>query len=99
MTEREDLAKQVGDQCMAVAHMAKAIAGVYKDYHSVIGSMESGSKISLPLEMIGQRTAYLMEVLGDVLNNMDAVTEDDEWMAPIFKRAQERWPPENLTNP
>ena len=33
-----------------------------------------------------------MEWLGDELNAMDAATEDDGWLDPIFEAAQKRWP-------
>ncbi len=32
----------------------------------------------------------LINALGDILNGMDAVTEDDAWLDPIFKAVRER---------
>lgn len=80
--------KQVAEQCRAVAHMARAIAGVHDDYKQMF---EAGGLDSI-MEIVGQRSAYLLEMLGDTLNGMDAVTEDDDWIGPVIRRAQELWP-------
>lgn len=86
------LSEQVGAQCNAVAAMAVSISQVHADYAALF---HSGHGEAL-LEQVGKRTAELMELLGDILNNMDAVTDDDKWMEPIFDKAQLLWPKELL---
>lgn len=50
-------------------------------------------KMDQLLDIVGQRTAHVMNVLGDILNDMDAVDDDaDGWMEPIFAEAQRLWP-------
>lgn len=83
-----DMAKQVSEQCKAVACMAASIARVYQDYAVMF---QAGYGPAL-LEPVGKRTAELMELLGDILNGMDAVIDEDEWMDPVFQRAQALWP-------
>ncbi|KTS02521.1 hypothetical protein SB2_25575 [Methylobacterium radiotolerans] len=84
----EDLSKQVADQCRVVAHLASVLATVHRDYASLI---ERGG---LPdsLDRIGQRTADLMERLGEALNGMDATSKDDGWTYPVFREAQRLFP-------
>lgn len=84
----DDKRKQVAAQCKVVAHLATAIAGVYRDYEKMF---EAGIAESL-IEPVGKRTAALMEKFGDILNGMDAVTEDDDWTAPVFEKAHQLWP-------
>lgn len=83
-----DKRKQVADQCRVVAHLATALAQVNSDYAKMF---DEGQASDL-LEMVGKRTARHMELLGDILNGMDAVTEDDSWIDSIFERAHELWP-------
>lgn len=80
--------EQVAKQCQAVAHMAKTLASVNTDYAALL---RAGAP--LPLEIVGARTAYLMEVLGDILNDMDAVDEEEDgWIDPVIAEAQRLWP-------
>lgn len=79
--------KQVADQCRAVAHMAKVIAQVHADYAKMF---DAGCADAIH-EIVGRRTAEFLEELGDMLNGMDAVTEEDEWVNPIIREAQRRW--------
>lgn len=79
---------QVIAQCDAVAHMATVIADLHRDRREIL---ETGRADSL-IDITGRRTADLMEVLGNFLNGMDAVTEDDAWLSPIFAEAQRLWP-------
>jgi hypothetical protein len=79
---------QVAAQCRVVAALCERLGGVSKDYAMLIGS---GALRDL-LDMIGERTAAQMELLGDELNGMDAVGEEDEWMTPIFEEARRLWP-------
>lgn len=81
--------EQVIRQCEAVAHMAKAVAGVYGDYVTMFRDGHAGTLIDL----VGERTAHLMEALGDILNGMDAVDEtEDAWLDPVFIEARRLWP-------
>lgn len=80
--------KQVADQCRAVRHMAEALAKLHDDYAIMF---DSGAAENL-VDQVGKRTAGLMETLGDILNGMDAVTEEDDWITPIMHEAQRRWP-------
>jgi len=86
MTTKQE---QVAAQCKVVAALCERLAGVSKDYAALI---EAGSLTDL-LDMIGERTAAQMEMLGDELNGMDAVSADeDDWMTPIFEESQRLWP-------
>lgn len=87
MATLDEKRAQVIAQCKAVAHMATAIAQVHADKAQLL---EAGA--DLPLEVIGPDTAAYMEALGDILNGMDAVVEEDAWTDPIFEKAHELWP-------
>lgn len=84
VTKRE----QVGAQCNAIVMQAEALAGVYRDYAALFHG-GAGEEI---LDIVGKRTAELMELLGDVLNGMDAVTDEDAVLEPIFERAHIMFP-------
>ena len=76
-------AQQVAAQCRVVAHLARAIATVYAD-KAVLFEAEG----ALSILAMNDATSYdLMQTLGDLLNGMDAVTDEDEWVAPIFAAA------------
>lgn len=82
--------KQIARQCKVVAHLATTLAAIHRDYEKIF---EDGGKGPEHIaDIVGSRTAHLMETLGDILSGMDAVTEDDEWTDPIFREAQKRWP-------
>jgi hypothetical protein len=87
----DEKSKQVALQCRAVAHLAKALTEVYTDYETMFasGNYPAGDAF---VEHIGSRTAALMETLGDILNGMDAVEDEDAWMEPVFKKAHDLWP-------
>lgn len=72
--------QQVADQCKVVAHLAGALAKVHLDYEKLIREKAFDGLV----EQIGVRTSSIMEELGDILNGMDAVSEEDEWTHPIF---------------
>jgi len=80
--------KQVSDQCRAVAHLATSLAQIYSDY----AAMFAGDQMKGMEELVGKRTARQMDTLGDILNGMDAVDED-EWLTPIYEKAHALWPP------
>jgi hypothetical protein len=87
--ETDEKRRQVADQYRVVAHLASALMDVHKQIEP---SIRDGISDDL-LDLRGKRSAHLMEVLGDILNGMDAVdNSEDGWTAPIFKRAQELWP-------
>jgi len=79
-------AKLAHDQCRAVAHLANSFAEVYAARAAIVAH---DAKLS---DLIGDASASAMEWLGDELNAMDAATEDDGWLDPIFEAAQKRWP-------
>lgn len=83
--------KQIADQCRVVAHLADALAGIHRDYEWMYSEPVSGGATDIA-ELVGERTARLMETLGDILNGMDAVTDDDDWTHPIFAEAHRLWP-------
>ena len=79
-------AKLAHDQCRAVAHLANSFAEVYAARAAIVAH---DAELS---DLIGDASASAMEWLGDELNAMDAATEDDGWLDPIFEAAQKRWP-------
>lgn len=85
-----DKRQQVADQCRVVAHLAKAISDVHSDFARTFSSDQG--RLDEIVDAVGQRTALLMETLGDILNGMDAVEDEDEWTGPVFERAHEMWP-------
>lgn len=82
---------QVVNQCRAVAHMATALASISSDYAGLFITAAHDNII----EQVGKRTAEQMEILGNILNGIDAVdSKADEWMTPIFESAHRFWPGE-----
>lgn len=84
--------KQVAQQCRAVAHMAGAIARVYSDYERLFANDQLDDALDSLVEIKGEDSAELMQILGDILNGMDAATDEDEWMTPVFEAANSMWP-------
>lgn len=79
-------AKLAHDQCRAVVSLASSVAEVYAARAAIV---EHDNSLA---DLIGYASAAAMEWLGDEMNAMDAATEEDEWIDPIFDAAQERWP-------
>ena len=79
-------AKLAHDQCRAVVQLANSFAEIYAARAAIVAH---DAKLS---DLIGDASASAMEWLGDELNAMDAATEDDGWLDPIFEAAQKRWP-------
>ena len=80
--------EQVAAQCRVVAALALAISDIHADLARIHEAKEP-----LATELIesrGARSAELMEILGDILNGMDA-NAPDYWMAPVFERAHQLW--------
>jgi hypothetical protein len=84
-----DRRRQVIDQCKAAAHMARTIADVYESHAKLLEQPEISGIVS---DARGPPSARAMETLGDLANAMDIVTEEDDWTAPIFERAQVIFP-------
>lgn len=86
-----DLNTQVALQCKAVVHMCEALAEVYRMKQR---RHEEGGKAADDLaDLTGRWSAETMETLGDILNGMDAVDEDEDgWIDPVIREAQRRWP-------
>ena len=86
--------KQVADQCRVVVHLANALANVHADKATMINAGAYDKEGVL--NFVGKSTAHLMEVLGDILNGMDAVDKkEDSWVDSIFKEAHRLWPTAN----
>jgi hypothetical protein len=90
MSEEIDIKrKQVADQCRAVAHLATALAQVSEDWAKMLAAPSGADEL---LDMVGDRSAGHMETLGDILNGMDAIDDDDGWIDPIFEKSHEMFP-------
>jgi hypothetical protein len=88
----DDKQKQVMMQCRVVAHLAEALRQVHDDYGRMFECAKPGDTALGLLDQVGQRTARWMETLGDMLNGIDAVEEEDAWVDPIFEEAHRLWP-------
>lgn len=88
--------RQVADQCRVVAHLAKAIWEVYSDKARLFASESKGPDDIV--DLVGKWSAGHMEKLGDILNGMDAVEEEDDWTGPIFEKAHRLFPQETAND-
>lgn len=84
----DELRNQVVAQCKVVEGLAHSLAVVHSDKAV---SFAQGLWPDI-LEMVGRDTAALMEILGDILNGMDAITEEDSRYDAVFEAAHRRWP-------
>lgn len=86
----KDISKrqQVVDQCKAIVKMAENIVQIHKEYEEIFKT----SQLDDLIDLVGDRTAYIMENLGNILNGLDAVREDDAWIDSIFERSREIFP-------
>lgn len=81
--------EQVAKQYEVVAHLAKALATVHEQ---VVPLIREGYQDDL-LDIEGNRSARIMERIGDILNGMDAVDEkEDSWVNPVFRKAHKLFP-------
>lgn len=80
--------QQVVAQYRVIAHLCKQIGRV----HEQLAEMHEDGHADQLLDMVGRDTADRMEVLGNMANNMDIVTDDDAWLDPIYMEAHKRWP-------
>lgn len=76
----------VSDQCRVVAHFARAIATVFDDKAAV--AVLGEARALWP--MWTEQSDDLIEQLGNILNGMDAVTDEDAWTFPIVKASVAR---------
>lgn len=84
-----ELREQVAAQYRAVIHLCKALSSVHEQTVQLVEEFYDEPF----LRMVGERTAYIMEDLGNILNNMDAVDADeDDWMLPVFEEAHRLFP-------
>lgn len=82
---------QAAKQCDVVAHLCRALIDVHEDRARILRT-DSPAADGL-VEITGDRTAYLMEMLGDVLSGMDAVDpKEDGWTDSIYAEAHQMWP-------
>ena len=82
--------QRVIDQYKVIAHLARSIAVVHEQMMEFYAAREQNETT---IDYLGDRSASIMETLGDILNGMDAVDDDeDAWTAPIFEVAQATWP-------
>lgn len=83
-------ADQVAAQCRVVVHLCEVMIDLYRMHGDLFGQHVAGH---LPLvDMLGTRTAALMEELGDHLNGIDAVSDEDEWVNEVYRVAHEMFP-------
>lgn len=80
--------RQVTAQFRVIAHLCKQIGHV----HEQLAEMHEAAAVEKLLDMHGADTAYRMEVLGNMANAMDIVTDEDAWVDPIYAEAHKRWP-------
>lgn len=81
--------EQVIAQCKVVAYLAKKLAEVHEDKSDIYVTVPMSDGL---IEIVGRQTSGFMEKLGDMLNAMDAVDEEDAWTNPIFDAAHATWP-------
>ena len=79
---------QVADQCKVIIGLAKIIIEVHTDLEDCFRNSEAHDSLT---KSIGKHTAQRMETLGDMINGMDAVEPEDDWMVPFFEKAHKMW--------
>lgn len=82
--------EQVINQCKAVSHLAAALKEIHDDYAILLG--EEKQPIPIGINTVGQRTAFYIETIMDWLENIDSLTEEDEWLNPILEQARKSFP-------
>lgn len=93
MSDTEKL-KLAEDQARVVLHLALAIAETYKGKVQFYEILPPELAL-LNVDLDGTRSAEHMEILGNVLNSLEAVTEVDEWTSGVFAKAHDaewEWP-------
>jgi hypothetical protein len=79
---------QVSAQYRAVAYLAQIITEVHLDQVDITAA----GKVDKLLTMRGVRSHRLMNELGDILNGLDGVEDDDDWVAEVFDTARAMFP-------
>ena len=80
---QEDATKLAIDVHRVIAHLAMNILSLSMDKSVLFATGHWPS-----IHEFSARHAYdVMNILGDILNGMDAATDEDKWMEPIFERA------------
>lgn len=95
MNTEEQQQRQVAEQCRAVVHLANALIEVHAEYQRLFTDpvfTDPAKPMAWHTDLVGRRTARFMEVLGDMLNEMDAASDEDHWLDPIFMEAHRLWP-------
>ena len=81
---------QVLDQYRVVVHLAKSLALVFEQSADFYAKTANNLMM---IDMLGEHSAAIMEMLGDILNGMDAVDDDEDgWTNQIFRIAHATWP-------
>jgi hypothetical protein len=88
MVANEAERAQIADQYRAVAALCRNLGMVHEQ---LVTAIEQGACDDIAT-IQGPRSAAIMEVLGDILNGMDAVDEEDRWLDPIFEKAHQLYP-------
>lgn len=79
-----DLLAQVQQQYRAVAHLAGSLMRVHLETLNIMDHLPRAV-----IELEGKRSAHIMETLGNVLNDMEAIDDtEDAWTHPVFATAQ-----------
>ncbi len=81
--------QQVADQYRVVVHLARSLALVHEQSIEAYASRDQSATM---IDILGARSASIMEKLGDILNGMDSVDDEDSWTNPIFAVAHATWP-------
>jgi hypothetical protein len=84
---------QIQNQCRAVIHLCSTLTCLMADHIQIAQYEPEGVA-----DLTGKRTAEIMEFLGNTLNGMDVVTDEDKWMTPIFREAHKLYPVKRETD-
>lgn len=79
---------QLVAQCKAIVHLANTLSAVHGNLAKLYATTENDAHV----DFVGDLTAARMETLGNMLNGMDAVTQEDEVLSPVFEAAHRLWP-------
>ena len=83
-------AEQIRRQYDAVARLARTVAELHEE--SLFSVTDDANDALLDIK--GRRSAYIMEMLGDIINGMDAAVEEDRDLDPVFEMAHAMFPSE-----
>lgn len=80
--------EQVAKQCEVVAHLG----GVLAEIGRVNAGLVREGRFDNILDIVGNWTAHLMDEIANVLNDIDAVGEEDGKYSPVFEAAHKMFP-------